>query len=118
MFILDEEDGSFIYYSPDFADRQEKEANAVTREMFEGDPGALKVGNRTYEAAYENMQFSGRPVKAIVLTPSISSNIYVISSVIIAVCFILVVAGGMILWVHWIQDYKKKHVLTERQEKR
>ena len=106
-----------IYHSDEFGTMETLGDIGLTAEILASEPSEIKIGGTLYQANYADLTFRGQPAKAIVLSGKIVSDTTIYNCIVIAAGFILLTISGLILWVHWVEDYTRDHTLTEEQEK-
>ncbi len=112
-----EEDLPVIYCSEKFGEVEALGDIGITGEILTSEPAEIKIGETLYTANYADLTFRGQPAKAIVLSGQVSSDTLIYNCIVIAAGFILVCMAGLILWIHWVEDYVREHNLTEEQER-
>ncbi|MBQ6509096.1 MAG: mechanosensitive ion channel [Flexilinea sp.] len=118
LLIQDQaEDLPVIYHSEKFGAIETLGDLGITGEILASEPSEMKIGETVYKADYEDLTFRGQPVKAIVLSGKISSDTLIYNCIVIAAGFILLTVSGLILWIHWVEDYVRDHTLTEEQKR-
>lgn len=117
LYEENEEGLSILYASKNLGLPPKIEDFGSTWGEIKSEKGSLTINKRTYSAAYEELRAYDRSAKAVILLNPIGADSYILNCIIISVAFILVCMSALILWLHWIDGYRKDHELTEHQQK-
>ncbi len=118
LLVYDQEEGlPVIYHTEELGVIKTLGDIGLTGESLASEPAEIRIGETLYSADYADLTFRGHPAKAIILSGPVSDNAFIYKTIFIAAGFIFLCISGLILWIRWVEDYVRDHVLTEEQEK-